>query len=506
MSSDTRRFQLAPGVSATDVALILGSAGRPKATAAVQRTWFDTFDQRLRQKGWQLCRTCSGGTARLTLEGADGTHLAGADPAADDVGQAEHLPAALAERIMPVAEERLLLPLVEVHSRETVLPVLDGRAKTVARVTVETRRAVRPRRTGLPPVATVTPLRGYEKEADRLAQLLGADARLQPIGADLLSELVELAGPPPVPSLDLDLDAEMPAGVAIRAVLIRLLEIFRANLPGTIADLDIEFLHDLRVAVRRARSVTKLLGDVLPETQQQALAADLKWLGDQTTPTRDLDVYLHDLASPGATASGPAVAPFRQSLERSRAEAQATMAKALRSRHTNRILDEWATLADLADAGPSAGRPVGTFGAERTAKAHRRILRDGRSIGADSPAEALHDLRKRCKELRYLLEVFSSLHRPDAHRAVVSKLKKLQDCLGSFQDSQVQSDALGHYASELMAEGAVTADTIMAMGGLAAELDRHRALARETFQEIFDNFDSEDAHRTMRELLRSMKP
>jgi CHAD domain-containing protein len=104
------------------------------------------------------------------------------------------------------------------------------------------------------------------------------------------------------------------------------------------------------------------------------------------------------------------------------------------------------------------------------------------------------------------LEVFASLHDADAHRAVISKLKKLQDCLGSFQDSQVQSDALGHYASELMAEGQVTAETIMAMGGLAAELDRHRAVARATFEEIFERFDSEDTHRTMRELLGSMKP
>ena len=36
------------------------------------------------------------------------------------------------------------------------------------------------------------------------------------------------------------------------------------NVPGTIASIDTEFLHDLRVAVRRTRSILKLVGDVLP--------------------------------------------------------------------------------------------------------------------------------------------------------------------------------------------------------------------------------------------------
>lgn len=506
MSSEARRFRLARGATASDVAEILGVGARRAAAAApVHRTWYDTFDQRLREKGWQLYRVDTGGAARLTLEGPDGALLAAAACPDADLGSADSLPPPVRERLSSVIEERVLLPLVEVHSREAVLPVLDGRQKTVARVTVETRRAVRPRRTALPPVVSLSPLRGYEREADALCRVLGADTRLEPIDVDLLSELVDLAGPPPVPGLNLDFHPEIPAGVAVRAVLVRLLEIFRANLPGTIADLDIEFLHDLRVSVRRARSVTKLLGDVLPESQQQSLAAGLKWLGDQTTPTRDLDVYLHDLASPQA-AGGDAVAPFRQSLQRTRSREQVAMAKALRSRNTQRLLDEWGALADLGDQGPSAGRPVGAFGAERTSKTHRRVIRDGRAVTPVSPAEALHDLRKRCKELRYLLEVFASLHGHDEHRAVVGKLKKLQDVLGSFQDSQVQSDALSHYASELMAGGEVTADTIMAMGGLAADLDRHRHGARATFQEVFDNFDSEETHRTMRELLRSMKP
>ena len=40
------------------------------------------------------------------------------------------------------------------------------------------------------------------------------------------------------------------------------------------------------------------------------------------------------------------------------------------------------------------------------------MLRDGGAITPASPPESLHELRKRCKELRYLLEFFGSLYDP----------------------------------------------------------------------------------------------
>ena len=46
------------------------------------------------------------------------------------------------------------------------------------------------------------------------------------------------------------------------------------------------------MAVRRTRSVLKMLGDVLPAGLAERMSAEFRWLGDITTPTRDLDVYL----------------------------------------------------------------------------------------------------------------------------------------------------------------------------------------------------------------------
>ena len=72
-----------------------------------------------------------------------------------------------------------------------------------------------------------------------------------------------------------------------------LLETMRANEAGTRADTDSEFLHDYRVAVRRTRSVLGMaVRRRARRTCSTTSAAEFKWLGDITTPTRDLDVYL----------------------------------------------------------------------------------------------------------------------------------------------------------------------------------------------------------------------
>ena len=63
------------------------------------------------------------------------------------------------------------------------------------------------------------------------------------------------------------------------------------------ADLDTEFLHDFRVAVRRSRSVLKEMRAVFSDDERRRAADGLRWLQQLTGPTRDLDVMLVELPS-----------------------------------------------------------------------------------------------------------------------------------------------------------------------------------------------------------------
>ena len=158
--------------------------------------------------------------------------------------------------------------------------------------------------------------------------------------------------------------------------------------------------------------------------------------------------------------------PFREQLA-SGAAAQRELARGLRSARFSRLTGNGGT--------PSAGR--GRRGQPTAARlAAARIA--GR-IGGCSPtardhrgfaAESLHELRKRCKELRYLLEIFGSLYDPGRLWQAVRELKALQDCLGEFQDTEVQRPEIRAFAAQMMAQRTGPAATLLAMGEVAAGL------------------------------------
>jgi CHAD domain len=182
----------------------------------------------------------------------------------------------------------------------------------------------------------------------------------------------------------------------------RFLQEVRDNLPGTIGDVDTEFLHDVRVAVRRTRSLLKLGRPALPAQVREAWELQFKWLGDLTTPVRDLDVYqlgLPERAGWLVAASAADLEPFHAYLARRRAADRRTLLRALRGARLRRLLEDWAgklsALADSARAAEGATWSAGALARANVVRAHRRVVRGGTSICDSSPPEDLHVLRKR---------------------------------------------------------------------------------------------------------------
>jgi CHAD domain-containing protein len=131
------------------------------------------------------------------------------------------------------------------------------------------------------------------------------------------------------------------------------------------------------------------------------------------------------------------------------------------------------------------------------------VLADGGAITAASAPEAMHELRKRCKELRYLLEIFGSLYDPGEHWQAVRELKALQDCLGEFQDTEVQRGEIRAFAAQMMDERTAPAATLLAMGEVAAGLAIRQRQARSDFAGRFRDFASpasQDRIRAMTEV------
>jgi CHAD domain-containing protein len=255
--------------------------------------------------------------------------------------------------------------------------------------------------------------------------------------------------------------------------------------------------------VRRTRSILKLAGDVLPGDLAERFSPEFKWLGDLTTPVRDLDVYLLELDTMAGrlTSADPSeLDPFRSFLVRHRAAERRRLVRGLRSRRFEELISEWrGALAKV--AAETSGEPtVAALARQRIGRAYRNAVRRGKRIDADSPSEYVHSLRKRCKELRYLLEVFRPVCARAPHRQLLKELKALQDTLGEFQDGEVQREAIHEFAAAMMEQGAAPPATVLAMGELAAQLDAHQQNARAALAGRLEPFLA-DANRSLVKVL-----
>ncbi len=471
--------------------------------STADRELLDTFDARLREAGlhaeWPAGRAAR---RRLTLREA------GMPPRASEVVHARAiglaaLPAGpLRDRLAPVLEERALIAVARVRSRVLRAAVLNADAKTVVRLAVE-----HPVVDGhaLPGRLLVEPVRGYERDFDRVVGRLRDGLGLAETEMPLFDAAVIAAGGDPEgvqTKVAVELERGTRSDTAAGLVLQALADVAAANVPGTLDDLDTEFLHDLRVSVRRARSVLRELKGVHPPRPRARLRTELKWVQTVTGPLRDLDVQLLEWDEVAGDRAAE-LTPLRALLERRRAAELARVRRALGSRRFAAAMDAWRALAatppaEPADDRPRAALPIEAVAADRIRKVYRRMVRDGRRIDDDSPDEDLHELRKRGKELRYLLELFGSLFPSDVVKPTVRALKDLQDVLGRFQDRSVQTTALRGDAEELAAQPGGP-NAILAAGLVISALEADKRDARAHFAERFAAFSSPDERKRVRD-------
>ena len=511
VGSDARREELTRALAEQ---FYLRAETLPRRTALC----YDTFDWRIYASGGLLALLSSPRGTVLTWQRLAGTvrHRLAVETVPDF---ARDLPAGPFRRALePIVEMRRLLPIVELETRAAVFHLFDENRKTVVRLRLED-RSVRPADGGdaepLPSLLRVVPLRGYGESRDRAVRFLD-DLGLEASEPDWDAVLGAGGREPAAYSskVRIELDPATPAADAARQIHRSLLATIRVNEDGVRRDLDSEFLHDFRVAVRRTRSALGQIRRVFPAAALGYFKKELSWLGSLTGPTRDLDVYLLKIGDYEASLPPPVrkdLEPLRKFLARQQRREQRRLVAGLDSARYRRLLADWQAFLDgdpegrwprdeAEDDPPNAGRPIVEVAGKRIRKVYRRVLDKGRAIDDDSPDESLHRLRIECKKLRYLMEFFRSLYESSDVGRLIKVLKKLQDNLGDFNDYSVQQEQLRDFARRMLAEGVADADASMAMGRLVERLERGQAEERRTFHRRFSRF----ARRRNRERFREL--
>ncbi len=503
---------------ACEVLRSVAPACREQGAPIRQRVvWLDTFDWRLAGRDRVLTWREEGGAKRLFFDTLDGETLRSLELDRPPAWPAQIPASPLRDDLERWLEPRRLLVLAQGRRRGRLWEWRDSRGKTIASLSAETLRV---RSEGSSRFAAsldlvrVVPVKGYEREARPLARKI-EKAGFERVSGPGLELVMDAVGREPLDytsRFEVELRPEERTDVAMVSLYRHLLEKIEANQRGAVEDLDPEFLHDLRVSVRRTRSLLGQIGGVFPQRSVESFQKGFRWVQGFTGPVRDLHVWLLDLPDLGerlASEDRAGLAALEQHLVLRLEGEHRKLGRTLQGRRYAELLRRWRAFLDQPHPEPgsraarsrkNATRPVVRVASKRIWRVYRRMLDEGGAISDESPAQALHALRIRAKKLRYLLEAFRSVF-PATLEDEVKALKRLQDHLGDFNDCAVQRRALRSYRQRIEQERELEAGAARTFEALEADIDARAENLRRRFAGEFERFAAPARHDAFRRLL-----
>lgn len=443
------------------------------------------------------------------IECFDATGIVSCAPNAHTPDFPDALDSTLRRAVGDVSSLRRLLPIGGGMVSHQTLRFVDDDRKTHARLSAWCLTADGG---GRALVVQLRPLRGYDRTARRIEEgivALGA----APLDAGALVARLFPKAPILPADTPVEFAADEPALSVARRLIAAQIATLRQNEAGIIADVDTEFLHDYRVALRRMRSIAGLFSGVIAPQRAAALKLRFAALMRPTGPLRDLDVRLIDAARframvPPALHRG--LDAMEELIAARRAVAQAELAEHLRTatyRREMRVLERLFAPQGGLRPGPNGGDPIGLLAARLIDKRRKRFARLARAIEPQTPDAAVHALRIEGKKLRYLLEFFAPLCDRQELAGLLRPLKQLQDILGRFNDASVQAEDLSAFTQAIdpaRMEGAV--EMAAAAGALHAALAIRQATERRALTDALAAFDHADVARRIRRLFPEGSP
>ncbi len=285
------------------------------------------------------------------------------------------------------------------------------------------------------------------------------------------------------------------------------LEALHERLPAITAELDgvrrgddIECVHRMRVASRRARNALALFGECLPPKHYDDWRKDLRRVTRTLGAARDLDVqiaWVEELLTHVTEEQWrPGITRLLLRLHQQRARQQAQVVKIANRLEEKRSIDDMTSrLHDMIVH--ARVYEIEALPADLTSRAYEAILLRLEEFLAFEPfvayperANELHQMRIAAKHLRYTLEVFAPRY-GSAVKPILKVVKEIQGLLGDLHDCDVWLIFLPQFLQE---ERARTLDYLGAeqpieelVSGIEA-LEAERARQRQERYEVFASF------------------
>jgi triphosphatase len=229
---------------------------------------------------------------------------------------------------------------------------------------------------------------------------------------------------------------------ALKALIWSCLQHFQGNLSGALGHVgttgdDAEYLHQMRVALRRLRVVLRIAEKIRPDERLAALGREISALGAALGCIREWDVFIAQTLQPICTKleGHPGLRALLADSEQQRAAGYAALRGATQARELQRLLlrfaiwmngDYWLHSAD-------GVRNIQDFAGHRLRKLAERFGSSGQHLDR-ADAARLHALRIAAKKLRYSAEFFAYLYDERKAASYVAALGAVQEVLGQIND------------------------------------------------------------------------
>ncbi|MCP3965810.1 MAG: CHAD domain-containing protein [Lentisphaerae bacterium] len=417
---------------------------------------------------------------------------------------AEIIPENLKTKLSKIQGPRAVIRIAELKCKTSSANIINEDGKTIAHISKE--QLFLPQdddgnEKALKNILLLYPIKGYTDEFKIIKKTLDAYGLPAPISAEPLI-ITALGAIKVVPCkyssrIRTPLKAELSIQEAAVMLCRDMVKVMTSNEKGIIEDIDIEFLHDYRVTIRRTRALLTQLKGVFSPDKGDAFKQRFGALGKMTNHMRDYDVLLsyrekYQKMLPPVISQG--LKPFFQSIVKQRRKEYLKISKYLQSNEYHELISDWSKfLKNVHETEPTQHSEdnVVEFTSKRILKRYHRIVKIAEVIDENTPYDEVHALRIECKKLRYMLEFFAPLYDKNLSDPI-ARLKKLQTLLGDFNDLCVQSDALSDKIKCLAPKGTKSLHTAAALGGLIALLSIDREEIRYKFKTAISDFICED--------------
>lgn len=285
--------------------------------------------------------------------------------------------------------------------------------------------------------------RGNPEAVFALARRIG---RLTPVRLGMIAKsdrARRLVQPPEgaVKARLVKLTTALSTGEACQMIVQDCLRHYRENEERLDSDDNAAALHQARVALRRLRSALVVFRPMADGKALRRLAVDLRWLAEQLGRARDIDVLLRHGWDKKALAR----------LNSARAEAYVHARQAIHSQLTRELmldLAEWIAVGKWTHRHAALrGEPAKAYAARAIGRLHSKLVAHRDSVGEEGSHEAVHELRKIAKKLRYAVEFFAMLFDKGKLRKAriryLAAVEELQDALGAYNDRALMPRLLG---------------------------------------------------------------